>query len=117
MRKLRDLEGVTRIKGLVFQKDGRKINHIYRVVKKLCQDRDIPNFVFHDLRHCAVTNLADAGIDTEMIMKIVVHSSVEMFLRYRTIKAEKLDAAMFSLNTLITLRHNSPSQVREISAL
>jgi len=64
-----------------------------------------------------VTNLADAGIDTELIMKIVGHSSVEMFLRYRTIKAEKLDAAMASLNTLITLRHNLPSQVREISAL
>lgn len=44
-------------------------------------------------------------------MKLVGHSSVEMFLRYRTIKAEKLDAAMFSLNTLITLRQNSPSQV------
>lgn len=44
-------------------------------------------------------------------MKLVGHSSVEMFLRYRTIKAEKLDAAMFSLNTLTTLRKNSPSQV------
>ncbi len=64
-----------------------------------------------------MTNLADAGIDTELIMKIVGHSSVEMFLRYRTIKAEKLDAAMASLNTLIPLRQSPPSQVREISAL
>ena len=52
LRNLRDLEGVTRIKGLVFQKDGRKINHTYRLVKKLCQDQHIPDFVFHDLRHC-----------------------------------------------------------------
>ena len=117
LRKLRDLDGVIRIKGLVFEKDGRKINHTYRVVSSLCKEQSIPNFVFHDLRHCAVTNLADAGIDTEMIMKIVGHSSVEMFLRYRTIKAEKLDAAMDSLNTLITLRQNQPSQVLEISAL
>ena len=73
----------------MFQKDGRKIKYSYRLVKNICQDRDIPNFVFHDFRHCAVTNLADAGIDTEMIMKIVGHSSVEMFLRYRTIKTEK----------------------------
>jgi integrase len=114
LRKLRDLDGVIRINGLVFQKDGRKINHTYRLVKKLCQDQRIPDFVFHDLRHCAVTSLADAGIDTELIMKIVGHSSVEMFLRYRTIKAEKLDAAMHRLNTLITLRQNPPSQVREI---
>jgi len=117
LRKLRDMDGVTRIKGLVFQRKGGKINHTYRLVKKLCQDQHIPDFVFHDLRHCAVTNLADAGVDMETIMKIVGHSSVEMFLRYRTIKAEKLDAAMNRLNTLITLRHNPPSQVREISAL
>lgn len=112
--KLRNQAGVTRIQGLVFQKDGRKINHTYRVVKKLCKEQSIPDFVFHDLRHCAVTNLADAGIDTELIMKIVGHASVEMFLRYRTIRAEKLDAAMFRLNTLITLRQNPPSQVCEI---
>jgi len=114
---LRDQDGVTRIQGLVFQKDGRKVNHTYRVVKELCQDQHIPNFVFHDLRHCAVTNLADAGIDTETIMKIVGHSSVEMFLRYRTIKAEQLDAAMSRLNTLITRRQNTTSKPREISAL
>ena len=111
------MEGVIRIKGLVFQKDGRKITHTYRLVKKLCEEQQIPDFVFHDLRHCAVTNLADAGIDTELIMKIVWHSSVEMFLRYRTIKAEKLDAAMASFNNLITLRQTPPSQVLEISAL
>jgi integrase len=62
--------------------------------------------VFHDLRHCAVTNLAEAGVDTETIMKIVGHSSVEMFLRYRKVRAEKLDAAMqrldAAINTLIT---------------
>ncbi len=76
------------------------------MVQRLCQEQKIENFVFHDLRHCAVTNLADAGVDTETIMKIVGHSSVEMFLRYRGIKAERLDAAMskldLALNTLIT---------------
>jgi hypothetical protein len=35
-------------------------------------------------------------------MKIVDHSSVEMFLRYRTIKAKKLDVAMNGLNTINT---------------
>ena len=38
---------------------------------------------FHDLRDCAVTSLADAGVDIETIMKIVGHSSAEMFLRSR----------------------------------
>lgn len=105
-QRLRGKHGVTRIQGLVFQRDGRRLNHTYRVVQELCEDQNIENFVFHDLRHCAVTNLADAGVDTETIMKIVGHSSVEMFLRYRKVRAEKLDAAMkrldTALNTLIT---------------
>jgi integrase len=89
LEQLRSDNGVTRISGLVFQKEDRKLTRTDRMVGQLCQDQKIENFVFHDLRHCAVTNLADAGVDIEMVMKIVGHSSVEMFLRYRTIKAEK----------------------------
>lgn len=48
-------------------------------------------------------------------MKIVGHSSVEMFLRYRKVKAEKLDAAMSrldaALNTLITQPTSAALQV------
>src|SRR5262245_48214371 len=109
--------GVTRIQGLVFHKNGKKLSHTYREVKRLCKEQKIEDFVFHDLRHCAVTNLADLGVDTETIMKIVGHSSVEMFLRYRTIKAETLDSAMTSLNTLITRHEKAARQVPEIAAL
>lgn len=86
-------------------------------MSQVCEEQKITNFVFHDLRHCVVTNLADAGVDTETIMKIVGHSSVDIFLRYRTIKAEKLDAAMSRLNTLITRRENAARQVPGIAAL
>jgi integrase len=107
LQQLRDKDGVTRIQGLVFHNGkGEKVNHTYRVIQQLCKEQRIENFVFHDLRHCAVTNLAEVGVDTETIMKIVGHSSVEMFLRYRKVRAEKLDAAMrqldATLNTLIT---------------
>lgn|GEM_PF-1313415 len=108
---------MTRISGLVFQKDGRKLNQIYRVIQEVCREQKIEDFVFHELRHCAVTNLVDAGVDTETIMKIVGHSPVEMFLRYRTIKAEKLDAAMARLNTLITRRQTATRQMSEIATL
>lgn len=104
LQALRGQDRITRLKGLVFLKDGKRITHTYRVVQDICEQQKIENFVFHDLRHCAVTNLADAGVEVETIMKIVGHSSVEMFLRYRTIKAEKLDSAMTRLNTLITRR-------------
>jgi integrase len=102
----RQRDGVSRIQGLVFGREGKKLNHTYREVQRLCKEQKIDNFVFHDLRHCAVTNLADAGVDIETIMKIVGHSCVEMFLRYRKVKAEKLDDAMkkldSALNTVIT---------------
>jgi integrase len=117
LQRLRTLEGVTRIQGLVFHKDGKKLNHTYREVRRLCKEQKIEDFVFHDLRHCAVTNLADSGVDTETIMKIVGHSSVEMFLRYRTVKADRLDAAMTSLNTLITRHENAARQVPELATL
>ena len=99
---LRVQGGVTRLKGLVFTKNGRRITHSYRVMQKVCLDAKVENFRFHDLRHGAVTNLADAGVDTETCMKIVGHASVEMFLRYRKIKDEVLDAAMLKLDTRLT---------------
>jgi len=116
-QRLRELGGVTRIQGLVFHKNGEKLSHTSGEVNRLCEEQKIEDFVFHDLRHCAVTNLADSGVDAETIMKIVGHSSVEMFLRYRTIKAEKLDAAMTRMNTLITRHENAARQVPGIAAL
>ncbi|MBA5868381.1 MAG: tyrosine-type recombinase/integrase [Nitrospira sp. CR1.3] len=115
LQHLQEQDRVVRIGGLVFHKDGTRLNHTYRVVQELCREQKIEDFVFHDLRHCAVTNLADAGVDVETIMKIVGHSSVEMFLRYRTVKAEKLDAAMSRLNTLITRRQTAARQVSEFA--
>lgn len=106
LQRLRTLDGVVRIQGLVFQKDGKKITHTYREVQRLCREQKIDNFVFHDLRHCAVTNLADVGVDAETIMAIAGHSSPEMYLRYRCVKPERFDTAMSLLdarvNTLIT---------------
>jgi len=100
---LRVQGGVTRLKGLVFTKRGRRITHSYRVMQKVCLDAKVENFRFHDLRHGAVTHLADAGVDVETCMRIVGHASVEMFLRYRKIKDEVLDAAMLKLDTRLTL--------------
>ena len=78
----------------------------YREVQRLCMEQGIEDFVFHDLRHCAATNLADAGVEAETIMSISGHRSMEMYLRYRTVKPERLDAAMARLdaavNTVIT---------------
>lgn len=99
--RLKSLDGVIRFRGLVFQKDGKKIDHTYRTVQELCVKENIQNFRFHDLRHCAATNLADAGVDAETIMAITGHRSVEMYLRYRSVRPERLDAAMARLDAAV----------------
>jgi len=57
-----------RIQGLVFHREGEKLNHTYRELRRLYEEQGSKDFVFHVLRHCAVTNLADAGVDTESSM-------------------------------------------------
>jgi integrase len=112
---LKNAGGITRISGLVFTKDGKKLDHTYRVVQDLCRELRIEDFRFHDLRHSAVTNLRAAGVDVETIMKIVGHSSVEMFLRYRAVDEEELNAAMEKLEARQThpptpIQHHSREQ-------
>ena len=101
LAELRERDGVSRIQGLVFERDRQKLTHTYRKVQQICKEQRIENFRFHDLRHCAVTNLAEIGIETETIMRIVGHSSVEMFLRYRSVRPEHLDAAMKRLDSAL----------------
>ena len=42
-------------------------------------------FRFHDLRHCAVTNLRKAGVNDSVIMSISGHKTYAMFKRYNRI--------------------------------
>jgi integrase len=48
----------------------------------------IRDFVFHDFRHCAVTNLRKAGNDYSTIMKASGHKSMSMFFRYNLVDEE-----------------------------
>ena len=75
-----------------------------RLVGQLCEEQKIEDFVFHDLRHCAVTNMADAGVAPEVIMKAVGHLDPEMFLRYRSVQPSKLNEAMERFNSYLATR-------------
>lgn len=78
-------------------------------MRQLCQEQSISDFRFHDLRHCAVTNLAEAGVAPEVIMQAVGHSDTEMFLRYRSVQPAALDAAVAQLDTFLTLKASNRS--------
>jgi hypothetical protein len=47
-----------------------------------------PDLHFHDVRHAAVTNMIEAGIDENRVMEIVGHKTQAMLNRY-TIKADR----------------------------
>ena len=44
-----------------------------------------PDLRFHDLKHAAVTNMIEAGIDETRVMAIVGHKTVAMLKRYRIV--------------------------------
>ncbi len=52
---------------------------------KAVRTAGIKNFRFHDLRHCAVTNLRKAGVNDSVIMSISGHKTYAMFKRYNRI--------------------------------
>lgn len=96
----------------VFTYAGRPLRRISRAFKTALKEAGIVDFRFHDLRHCASTNLRRAGVDTATAMKIVGHTSAKMWQRYNAIEepdliraADKLDTYL-ETDTVLTLEHN-----------
>ena len=91
----------------VFLYDGHSIQRIKRGFEGACKRAGIEDFRFHDLRHCAATNLRRAGVDTITAMKIIGHKSEKMHRRYNSVSDTDLSQATQKLNcylsnTLIT---------------
>ena len=77
----------------VFTYEGRSLQRVSRSFKTALKDAGITDFRFHDLRHCASTNLRRAGVDTATAMKIVGHKSEKMWKRYNAIEERDLTQA------------------------
>jgi integrase len=77
----------------VFTYEGKPLQRISRSFKTALKDACIRDFRFHDLRHCASTNLRRAGVDTATAMKIVGHKSGKMWKRYNAIEERDLTQA------------------------
>jgi integrase len=77
----------------VFTYEGKPLQRVSRSFKTALKDAGITDFRFHDLRHCASTNLRRAGVDTATAMKIVGHKSEKMWKRYNAIEERDLTQA------------------------
>jgi len=86
----------------IFLFDGKPVREIKRAFHTAMRKAQIVNFRFHDLRHCAATNLRRAGVDTVTAMKIVGHKSEKMHRRYNNVSEADLLTAASKINTYLT---------------
>jgi len=93
----------------VFLYEGKPIREIKRAFQTALRRAGIGDLRFHDLRHCAATNLRRAGVDTVTAMRIVGHRSERMHRRYNSVAEHDLAAAASKLNTYLTLPSPSDS--------
>jgi len=101
-----NLKELSKVRSLVtnrvFLYKGRGLGEIKTAVKTAIKRAGLHDFRFHDLRHCAATNLRRAGVDTVTAMKIIGHKSEKMHRRYNSVSEADLLLAASKLNTLIT---------------
>ena len=95
----------------VFTYQGKPLQRISRSFKTALKDAGITDFRFHDLRHCASTNLRRAGVDTATAMKIVGHKSEKMWKRYNAIEERDLTQAAQKVHKY--LQENTPGTLAE----
>ena len=98
----------------VFTYEGRPLQRVSRSFKTALKDAEITDFRFHDLRHCASTNLRRAGVDTATAMKIVGHKSEKMWKRYNAIDERDLTQAAQKVHKY--LQENTPGTLAETMA-
>ena len=81
--------------------------------RKLTREAGLPGLRFHDLRHHAITELAERGLSDQTIMSIAGHVSRQMLDHYSHIRLDAKRRALESLETpvptLDTIPRTAPS--------
>jgi integrase len=75
----------------------RHVNSWRTAWRTLTKKAGLPGFRFHDLRHCAITQLAENGTSDSTIMAIAGHVSRRMLERYSHVRMEAKRTAMEAL--------------------
>jgi len=78
----------------VFTWRGHSMESVKTAFRRACRNAGIENFKFHDLRHCAITNLRKAGVSDSVIMSISGHKTHAVFRKYDRVDREDRRAAL-----------------------
>ena len=76
----------------------KHINSWRTAWRSLTKKAGLQGFRFHDLRHCAITSLAESGAADSTIMAIAGHVSRRMLERYWHVRVEAKRTAMEALS-------------------
>jgi integrase len=92
---VQDRKRLPNVDELVFTKDGQRLDKIEfeYYFRRACSRAGIKDFTFHDLRHCAITRWAAAGVPTAAAMLAAGHSSVASHKRYQNLTKTDLKRA------------------------
>lgn len=97
----RTLQQLAKVRSLhsrhVFLYQRKPLRDFRTAFKTAMEDAGVSGFRFHDLRHCAATNLRRANVDTTTAMAIVGHTSPQMWKRYNNIQEADLTLAASKL--------------------
>jgi hypothetical protein len=85
----------------VFVYQRNPVGEVKTAFKTARRKAGIENLHFHDLRHCAATNLRRAGVDMTTAMQIIGHKSPLMWKRYNSVAETDLLTAANKLNTYL----------------
>ena len=75
----------------------RHLNSWRTAWRTLTKKAGLPGFRFHDLRHCAITSLAESGASDSTTMAIAGHVSRRMLERYSHVRLEAKRTALETL--------------------
>ncbi len=115
---LRDLYKVRYLnQDRLFLRNGQSIRSIRTAFERATRRAGITNLRFHDLRHCAATNMRRAGVDVMTAMRIVGHTSEKMHKRYNTVDEHDLRRAASQINTYLTLAQQDATSREQNSAI
>ncbi|MEK6641010.1 MAG: site-specific integrase [Nitrospirota bacterium] len=86
----------------VFVYNRHPVREVKTAFRTACKRSKIADLRFHDLRHCAATNLRRAGVDTTTAMQIIGHKSPLMWKRYNSVAESDLINAAKRLNSYLS---------------
>jgi integrase len=111
------LKRVPRVIGCpnVFTFRGKPIKDVKSAFYLAMGKAGISNFRFHDLRHCAITNLRKAGVSDSVIMSISGHKTAAVFRKYDRVDREDRQLAVQRVRGLIDIsltRAQKPDELK-----